>query len=136
MEEAMGHLPNDLEVLPSPLLLEQMEREAVQRRSLIRQNAAVEHRVSAGEEESPMAVALRSGAMVSLPVDVRAAASYPASSSATAPSPRLAAAPPMPSSLAPARCSEATPDELEQRLRFYARQIKSFRRTQSPVFLS
>ncbi|MEQ2230915.1 hypothetical protein ILYODFUR_034124 [Ilyodon furcidens] len=35
----------------------------------------------------------------------------------------------MPSALAPARCSEATPDELEQRLRFFARQIKSFRRT-------
>ncbi|KAK5608194.1 hypothetical protein CRENBAI_002723 [Crenichthys baileyi] len=42
---------------------------------------------------------------------------------------RLAAAPPMPSSLAPARCSEATPDELEEWLRFFARQIKSFRRT-------
>ncbi|MED6282489.1 hypothetical protein CHARACLAT_032715 [Characodon lateralis] len=32
-EEAMRNLPTDLEVLPSPLLLEQMEREAVQRRS-------------------------------------------------------------------------------------------------------
>ncbi|KAK5619400.1 hypothetical protein CRENBAI_004564 [Crenichthys baileyi] len=32
-EEAMRNLPKDLEVLPSPLLLEQMEREAVQRRS-------------------------------------------------------------------------------------------------------
>ncbi|KAK5615098.1 hypothetical protein CRENBAI_005695 [Crenichthys baileyi] len=42
---------------------------------------------------------------------------------------KLAAAPPMPSSLAPTWCSEATPDELEQRLRFFARQIKSFRRT-------
>ncbi|MED6255562.1 hypothetical protein ATANTOWER_011453, partial [Ataeniobius toweri] len=31
--EAMRHLPADLELLPSPLLLEQMEREAVQRRS-------------------------------------------------------------------------------------------------------
>ncbi|MEQ2228737.1 hypothetical protein ILYODFUR_011893 [Ilyodon furcidens] len=30
MEEAMRHLPMDLEVLPSPLLLEQMEREAAQ----------------------------------------------------------------------------------------------------------
>ncbi|MED6244221.1 hypothetical protein ATANTOWER_032588 [Ataeniobius toweri] len=67
--------------------------------------------------------------VVSLPSDVRAATSKPASSSATALSPRLAAAPPMPSSLAPARCSEATPDELEQRLRFYACQIKSFRKT-------
>ncbi|MEQ2250326.1 hypothetical protein ILYODFUR_038855, partial [Ilyodon furcidens] len=35
----------------------------------------------------------------------------------------------MPSALAPARCSEATPVKLEQRLRFYARQIKSFRKT-------
>ncbi|KAK5622189.1 hypothetical protein CRENBAI_008248 [Crenichthys baileyi] len=33
-EEAMRNLPKDLEVLPSPLLLEQMEREAVQLRSL------------------------------------------------------------------------------------------------------
>ncbi|KAK5611137.1 hypothetical protein CRENBAI_021443 [Crenichthys baileyi] len=33
MEEAMTHLPADLEVLPSPLLLEQMELEAVQRPS-------------------------------------------------------------------------------------------------------
>ncbi|KAK5611732.1 hypothetical protein CRENBAI_011276 [Crenichthys baileyi] len=146
MEEAMRHLPTDLEVLPSPLLLEQMEHEAVQRRSppaplVARPNAAVKpspssHRkkrrpscVSASEEESPMAAALKSGAMVSLPADVRAVASNPASSSATALSPRLAAAPPMPSSLAPARCSEGTPDELEQRLRFYACQIKSFRRT-------
>ncbi|KAK5605951.1 hypothetical protein CRENBAI_002963 [Crenichthys baileyi] len=59
----------------------------------------------------------------------RAAARKPASLPATAPSPRLAAPPPMPSSLAPARCSEATPDELEERLRFFARQIKTFRRT-------
>ncbi|KAK5604200.1 hypothetical protein CRENBAI_021316 [Crenichthys baileyi] len=33
------------------------------------------------------------------------------------------------SALAPAWCSEATPDELEQRLRFYASQIKSLRTT-------
>ncbi|MEQ2283027.1 hypothetical protein AMECASPLE_006879 [Ameca splendens] len=91
----------DLEVLPSPLLLEQMEPSCG----------------SAGEE------------VFSLPAGVRAAASFPASSSATAKFPRLAAAPPMPSSLTPARCSEATPDKLEQRLRFYARQIKSFRTT-------
>ncbi|MEQ2257376.1 hypothetical protein ILYODFUR_034213 [Ilyodon furcidens] len=69
------------------------------------------------------------GAVTSLLAGGRVAASNPASSSATALSPRLAAAPPMPSSLAPSRCSEATPDELEQRLRFYARQIESFRRT-------
>ncbi|MEQ2223658.1 hypothetical protein ILYODFUR_038891 [Ilyodon furcidens] len=42
-----------------------------------------------------------------------AAASKPASSSAIVLSPRLAAPPPMPSALAPARCSEATPVELE-----------------------
>ncbi|KAK5601263.1 hypothetical protein CRENBAI_001989 [Crenichthys baileyi] len=138
-----------LEVLPSPLLLEQMEREVVQRPSapsslVARPNKAVKPTsscrckkrrrgtpscVSAGEEESPTAAAVTSGAVVSLPTDVRAAASNPTTSSATALSPRLTAAPPMLSLLAPAQCFEATPDELEQRLRFYARQIKSFRRT-------
>ncbi|KAK5610357.1 hypothetical protein CRENBAI_006385 [Crenichthys baileyi] len=137
-EEAVKHLPTDLEVLPSPLLLEQMEREAALRqrvregcsvpppqlqrsppassRRKNRRRAVIPSR-SAGEE------------VVFLPADLRATASNPASSSATALSPRLAAAPPKPSSLAPARCSEATPDELEQRLKFYARQIKSFRKT-------
>ncbi|MEQ2301494.1 hypothetical protein AMECASPLE_036632 [Ameca splendens] len=67
--------------------------------------------------------------VVSQPAYVRAAASKPASLPATALSPRLVASPPMPSALAPARCSEATPDELEQRLKFYARQIKSLRTT-------
>ncbi|KAK5605906.1 hypothetical protein CRENBAI_004010 [Crenichthys baileyi] len=85
-EEAMRNLPNDLEVLPSPLLLEQMEREAAQRQRV-----------------------------------------------------RFAAAPPMPSSLAPAHSTESSPDELEERLRFYARQIKSFRTTSimysSPVLM-
>ncbi|KAK5615509.1 hypothetical protein CRENBAI_026429 [Crenichthys baileyi] len=80
--------------------------------------------VSASEEESPTAAAA-----TPLLAGRRVAASMPASSPATALSPRLAAAPPMPSSLAPAWCSEETPDELEQRLRFFARQIKSFRRT-------
>ncbi|KAK5602242.1 hypothetical protein CRENBAI_015062 [Crenichthys baileyi] len=102
--------------------------------------------VSASEEESPTAAAATPGAETPLLTGGRVAASKPASSSATALSPRLAAAgkpasssatalsprltaaPPMPSSLAPAWCSEATP-ELEQRLRFFARQIKSFRRT-------
>ncbi|KAK5602247.1 hypothetical protein CRENBAI_014753 [Crenichthys baileyi] len=161
-EEAMRNLPTDLEVLPSPLLLEQMEREAAQRqrvregcsvpppqlrcsppasipaakpssssRRRNRRRAGVNSR-SAGEE------------VVSLPADVRTAASKPASSSATALSARLATAskpapssatakfpslavvPPMPSS---AQCSEATPEDLEERLRFFARQIKSFRRT-------
>ncbi|MEQ2223625.1 hypothetical protein ILYODFUR_038489 [Ilyodon furcidens] len=63
-----------------------------------------------------------------MPADVRAAASIRASSSATGPSPRRAAALPMPSSLAPAQVSAATPDELEERLRFFARKIKNFRR--------
>ncbi|KAK5601013.1 hypothetical protein CRENBAI_005420 [Crenichthys baileyi] len=73
----------------------------------------------------------RRGALpvVRLATYVRAAASKPASSSATALSARLPAPPPMPSALAPARCSEATPEELEERLRFFARQIKSFRKT-------
>ncbi|KAK5605170.1 hypothetical protein CRENBAI_023315 [Crenichthys baileyi] len=93
MEEAMRNLPADLEVLPSPLLLEQMERENRRR--------GVFSSLSAGEEESPMAAAVTSGAVVSLPADVKAAASTPASSSATAPSPRLAAALPMPSSHSP-----------------------------------
>ncbi|KAK5615559.1 hypothetical protein CRENBAI_025504 [Crenichthys baileyi] len=62
-----------------------------------------------------------------------AAASIPTSSSATAKFPRLAAAPPMPSS---ARCSEATPEELEERLRFFARQIKSSRKTSLLYFSS
>ncbi|KAK5612278.1 hypothetical protein CRENBAI_016266 [Crenichthys baileyi] len=83
--------------------------------------------VSAGEEESPTAAAATPGVVTPLLAGGRVAASIPASSSATAQSPRLAAAPPM--SLAPAWCSEATPDELEQRLRFYARQLKTFRRT-------
>ncbi|KAK5617650.1 hypothetical protein CRENBAI_002269 [Crenichthys baileyi] len=149
MEEALRHLPADLEVLPSPLLLEQMKREAVQHRSppvslgahpdlAEKPTYSSRHKkrrhgapscFSAGEEECPMAAAVTSGALVSLPADVRAAASNPVSSSATALSPRLAPAPPMPSSLAPVRCSVATPDELEERLRFFARQIKSFRRT-------
>ncbi|MEQ2291934.1 hypothetical protein AMECASPLE_017888 [Ameca splendens] len=68
-------------------------------------------------------------AVVSLPTDVKAAVSNPASSSATALSARLAAPLPKPSSHSPAQDSVATPDEMEERLRFYARQIKSFRRT-------
>ncbi|KAK5611274.1 hypothetical protein CRENBAI_019467 [Crenichthys baileyi] len=129
MEEAMRHLPADLEVLPSPLLLEHMEREAVQRPSppsslvahpdpAAKPASFSRHRkrrrrafpyLSASEEEAPMATAVTSGAVVSLP-----AASIPASSSATAPSPRLVVAPPMPSSLAPVRGSVAMPEELEE----------------------
>ncbi|MEQ2238957.1 hypothetical protein ILYODFUR_038778 [Ilyodon furcidens] len=137
MEEAMKHLPTDLEVLPSPLLLEQMEREAVQRRSTPATLAA-HSRPAVKPSPSSRRKKRRRGApscgsageeVVSLPADVRAAASKPASSPATALSARLAAAPSILSSLAPARCSEATPVELEQRLRFYARQIKNFRTT-------
>ncbi|KAK5601986.1 hypothetical protein CRENBAI_018173 [Crenichthys baileyi] len=111
---------------------EQMEREAVQRRyppaPLVahpdsaakptsssrckKRRRGVTSCCSAGEEVGPM------------PADMRAAASIPASSSATAPSAAL----PIPSSLTPAQVSVATPDELEEWLRFFARQIKSFRR--------
>ncbi|MEQ2227509.1 hypothetical protein ILYODFUR_038304, partial [Ilyodon furcidens] len=80
------------------------------------QRAGVPSR-SAGEE------------VVSQPAYVRAAANEPASSSVTALSPRLVAPLPMPSALAPARCSGATPAELEHRLRFTARQIKILRTT-------
>ncbi|MEQ2280647.1 hypothetical protein AMECASPLE_022062 [Ameca splendens] len=58
--------------------------------------------------------------------DVRAASNNLASSSATAPSPRLAAALPMPSSFASAQVYAATPGELEERLRLFPCQIKSF----------
>ncbi|KAK5613633.1 hypothetical protein CRENBAI_018492 [Crenichthys baileyi] len=137
MEVAMRHLPTDLEVLPPPLLLEQMEREAVQLRSppasLVAHRDPAEKPTSSSRRKKRQRGAPSCGLageeVVSLPTDVRAAASNPASSPGTALSPRLAAAPPMPSSLAPARSSEPTPDELEQCLRFYAQQIKSFRKT-------
>ncbi|KAK5621507.1 hypothetical protein CRENBAI_002835 [Crenichthys baileyi] len=101
MEEAMRHLPANLEVLPSPLLLEQMEREAVQRRS-------------------PPA-----------PLVARPDLAEKPTSSSRRKKQRWfrAVAPPIPSSHSPAQDSVATPDELEECLRFYARQIKSFRRT-------
>ncbi|KAK5616391.1 hypothetical protein CRENBAI_012683 [Crenichthys baileyi] len=143
-EEAMRNLPTDLEVLPSPLLLERMEREAAQRQK-VREGCSVPPpqlrcsppaSIPAAKSSSSShrrnrrraGVNSRSAGaeVVSLPADVRTAASKPASSSATAKFPRLAAAPPMQSS---AWCSEATPEELEERLRFSARQIKSFRRT-------
>ncbi|MEQ2283853.1 hypothetical protein AMECASPLE_015813, partial [Ameca splendens] len=65
----------------------------------------------------------------SLPDFHVAAAVFPKLSSATTPSPRLSVNPAMPSSLVPAQDSVAMPDELEERLRFFARQIMSFRRT-------
>ncbi|MED6242226.1 hypothetical protein ATANTOWER_001833 [Ataeniobius toweri] len=133
----MRNLPTDLEVLPSPLLQEQMEREAVQRCSppaplAVHSDLAVKSSPSSRRKKRRRRAPSCGSAgkeVVSLPADMRAAASKPASSSATAMSARLAAPPPMPSSLAPVRCSGTTPDELEERLRFYARQIKSFRRT-------
>ncbi|KAK5620061.1 hypothetical protein CRENBAI_002681 [Crenichthys baileyi] len=168
-EEAMRNLPTDLEVLPSPLLLEQMEHEAAQcqrfregcsvpppqlrcsppasipaakpssssRRRNCRR-AGVNSR-SAGEE------------VVSLPADVRTAASKPASSSATALSarlataskptsssatakfPRLAAAPPM--CLQPG-VSEATPESWRTQLRFFLHDNKELRDDQHRAFLS
>ncbi|KAK5609919.1 hypothetical protein CRENBAI_013564 [Crenichthys baileyi] len=192
MEEAMKHLPTDLEVVPSPLLLEEMElapagpgsgRGAVDLFTFLSREAEKTLRRSAGlsvpqsaydgsrlaipcpgtgvlrRRSLPAPLAAHSGPavksspssrrkkrrrgapscsageeVVSLPADVRAAACKPASSPATALSPRLAAAPPMPSSLAPTWCSEETPDELEERLRFFARQIKTFRRTSLMYF--
>ncbi|KAK5611275.1 hypothetical protein CRENBAI_019469 [Crenichthys baileyi] len=129
MEEAMRHLPKDLEVLPSPLLLDQMEpKPSSSSRSKNRRRAGVPSR-SAGEEESPTAAVVTSGAVVSQPADVKAVAINPSSSSATALSARVAAPLPKPSSHSPAQDSEATPEELEERLRFFARQIKSFRKT-------
>ncbi|MEQ2242633.1 hypothetical protein ILYODFUR_037904 [Ilyodon furcidens] len=111
MEEAMRHL----EVLPSPLLLEQMEREAPQCRRVREGCSFPPLRCSlpapipaAKPSSSSCRKKRRRGApscgsaaeeMVSLPADVRAAASKPAYSSAIALSPRLAAPPPMPSSL-------------------------------------
>ncbi|KAK5612123.1 hypothetical protein CRENBAI_026157 [Crenichthys baileyi] len=135
MEEAMRSLLADLEVLPSPLLLEQMEREAVQRRSppaplVAHPDPAAKPTFSSRRKKRQRGATscCSTGEEVgSMPADVRAAASNPAPSSATAP-PRLAAALPMPSSLAPAQVSAATPDELEERLRNFACQIKTFRK--------
>ncbi|KAK5601650.1 hypothetical protein CRENBAI_022692 [Crenichthys baileyi] len=176
VEEAMKHLPSNLEVVPSPLLLEEIElapagtgsgRGVVDLFTFLSREAEKTLRHSAGlsvpqsafdgsrlaipcpgtdplrrcSSSPPLHTAVkpspssrrkkrRRGApscgsageeVVSLAADVGAATSKPASSSATTLSPRLSAP--------PVRCSEATPDELEQRLRFYARQIKSFRKT-------
>ncbi|KAK5614011.1 hypothetical protein CRENBAI_012719 [Crenichthys baileyi] len=155
-EEAMSNLPTDLEVLPSSLLLEQMEREAAQRQR-VREGCFVPppqlRRVNsrwAGEEVVSLPAHVRDAASKLAPLSATAisprlaAASKPASSSATALSPRLpaasipgsssattkfprlTAAPPIQSSV---RWSEATPEELEERLRFFARQIKRFKKT-------
>ncbi|KAK5603426.1 hypothetical protein CRENBAI_007950 [Crenichthys baileyi] len=134
MKEAMRHLPTDLEVLPSPLLL--MEREAVQRSSppapLVAHPDLAEKPTSSSRRKkrrrgapSCFSASEKVGPM---PVDVWAAAINPVSSSATALSAWLASPLPKPSSHSPAQDSVAKPDELEECLRFYARQIKSFRR--------
>ncbi|MED6290553.1 hypothetical protein CHARACLAT_014209, partial [Characodon lateralis] len=96
-EEAMRNLPTDLEVLPSPLLLEQMEYEAVQHRSppaplVAHSGPAVKSSASSRRKRRRRGAPSCGSAaeeVVSLPAYVRAAASKPASSSATALSPRL-----------------------------------------------
>ncbi|KAK5600597.1 hypothetical protein CRENBAI_010403 [Crenichthys baileyi] len=168
-EEAMSYLPFDLEVVPSPLLLEMelapagpgsgcdvvdlftfLSREA---EKTLRRSAGLSVPKSAYDgsrlatpcpgtgplrrrsSSPPIHTAMKPSPSSFLWL---AAASSPASSPATALSARLPA-PPMPSSLAPAHSTESSPDELEERLRFYARQIKSFRTTSimysSPVLM-
>ncbi|KAK5608158.1 hypothetical protein CRENBAI_003513 [Crenichthys baileyi] len=96
-EEAMRNLPTDLEVLPSPLLLEQMEREAAQRQrvregcfvTLPQLRCSPPASVPAAKPSSSSRRRNRRRAevnsrstgeeVVSLPADVRAAASKPAS---------------------------------------------------------
>ncbi|MEQ2225825.1 hypothetical protein ILYODFUR_021432 [Ilyodon furcidens] len=130
MEEAMRHLPKDLEVLPSPLLLDQMEREAAQRqrvregcsfpppqlrRSLPAPVPAAKPSSSSRRKNPWSAAVVKSGAVVSLPTDVKAVASNPATVLwQTLLSARLAAPLPKSSSHSPAQDSEATPEELEE----------------------
>ncbi|MEQ2288916.1 hypothetical protein AMECASPLE_027847 [Ameca splendens] len=91
-EEAMRNLPTDLEVLPSPLRLEQMEREAVQRRSppaplAAHSGPAVKSSASSRRKRRRRGAPSCGSAaeeVGSLPAYGRAAASKPASSSATA----------------------------------------------------
>ncbi|KAK5601384.1 hypothetical protein CRENBAI_000449 [Crenichthys baileyi] len=113
-EEAMRHLPANLEVLPSPLLLEQMECEAVQCRSLpaplvAHPDLAEKPTSSSRQETSAPSTFLLFSTLTSL-------------------SARLATPLPKLSSHSPAQDSVATPDELEECLRYCACQIKSFRR--------
>ncbi|KAK5613245.1 hypothetical protein CRENBAI_025516 [Crenichthys baileyi] len=133
-EEAMRNLPTDLEMLPSPLLLEQMEREAAQRQR-VREGCSVPPpqlrcsppaSIPAAKPSSSFHRRNRLRAGVNSSTVCQARYSKQARTFVTAKFSRLAVAPPMPSS---ARCSDATPEELEERLRFFARQIKSFRRT-------
>ncbi|KAK5606144.1 hypothetical protein CRENBAI_026299 [Crenichthys baileyi] len=96
----MRNLPTDLEVLPSPLLLEQMEREALPRRSppaplAVHSDPAVKPSPSSRRKKRRRGGTPSCGSageeVVSLPADVRAVAIKLASSSATALSARLAA---------------------------------------------
>ncbi|KAK5617545.1 hypothetical protein CRENBAI_004235 [Crenichthys baileyi] len=160
MEEAMKHLPTDLEVVPSPLLLEEMElapagpgsgRVAVDLFTFLSQEAEKTLRRSAGLSVPQSAY---DGSRLAIPCPGTGPLrrrSLPAplaahSGPAVKPSPssrrkeRQRGAPsclageevvclPADVSAAATRCSEATPDELEERLRFVARQIKTFRKT-------
>ncbi|KAK5601455.1 hypothetical protein CRENBAI_026206 [Crenichthys baileyi] len=103
-EEAMRNLPKDLEVLPSPLLLEQMDREAVQLHS---PPASLVAHSGPAVKPSPLLPPQETSARSTFLFGWRGGG-FPASRP---------------------RCSEATPEELEERLRFFARQIKTFRRT-------
>ncbi|KAK5621676.1 hypothetical protein CRENBAI_022061 [Crenichthys baileyi] len=176
-EEVMRNLPTDLEVLPSPLLLEQMECEAAQRQRVrevcfvpppqLRRSPPASVPAAKPSSSSRHRNCRRAGVnsrwageeVVSLPADVRAAASKPAPSSATAMSPRLAAtskpasssatalSPRLPAARIPAsssatakfpRLTAAPPMQSlarcseatpEEQLRFFAHQIKSSRKT-------
>ncbi|KAK5603618.1 hypothetical protein CRENBAI_003524 [Crenichthys baileyi] len=161
MEEAMKHLPTDLEVVPSPLLLEEMElgpagpgsgRGVVDLFTFLSREAEKTLRRSAGLSVPQSAY---DGSRLAIPCPGTGPlrrCSLPAPLAAPSPSScrkkRRRGAPScsageevvcLPADafcnsahavFAPSsRCSEATPDELEERLRFFARQIKTFRRT-------
>ncbi|KAK5613343.1 hypothetical protein CRENBAI_023517 [Crenichthys baileyi] len=151
-EEALKHLPDDLEVLPSPLLLKQMEREAAKRHFCSSPlDLAVEPRSSSccrkhkrgavsslptAKKEFPMSVAATAGVEVLMPADARVAAGSPVHLSPTVTSfrlspaktavPRAAVVPPIPPPLPPAHIFMATPDELEECLRMFAHKLKFF----------
>ncbi|KAK5606568.1 hypothetical protein CRENBAI_018563 [Crenichthys baileyi] len=116
MEKALRHLPADLEVLPSPLLLEQMERFGAVLRLLpwlhtqIRQQSRCPPPAARNVSAERLPAFSTSEDVGPMSAEVRAAASNPASLSAIALSPRLAAAPPMPSLLAPASDGENQAD--------------------------
>ncbi|KAK5621680.1 hypothetical protein CRENBAI_022065 [Crenichthys baileyi] len=161
-EEVMRNLPTDLEVLPSPLLLEQMEREAAQRQRVregcsvpppqLRRSPPASVPAAKQSSSSHRRNRRRAGVnsrwageeVVSLPADVRAAASefsrnfvcYSTVSQAPCSKysrifichSKVSQAHCSSAHASLARCYEATPEELEERLRFFARQIKSFKK--------